>query len=96
MQLSGIESEQVSGANDWQRVVVDVKRTVFDLAEVRSRCDALVKETAGTGRETDEGAWGSQKERECVREVQPLVKEIVQLERLEAYLTWLRRLQQIW
>ena len=97
LQLSGIESKEGSGENDWQRVVADAKKTMSDLAEVKSRCNVLVKETSGKeeGEGKEGGTWMSTGERDCVKVLQPLVRELVQLERLEAYLLWLRRLQQI-
>ena len=101
MQLSGIEADQ--GANEWQRVVSDVRKTVSELAELKSHCSSLVQETALTvhkeeniKREKSEGGvWLSEEGRGCVLEVEPLVKEFVELERLQSYFTWMRRLHQL-
>ena len=111
MQLSGIESDQ--GANEWQRVVSDVRKTVSELAELKSRCSVLIQETTtveGVKKETvlegvkpvregegeeEGGSWMSEGGRRCVKEVEPLVRELVQLERLQSYFTWMRRLHQL-
>ena len=105
LQLSGIESDQ--GANEWQRVVSDVRKTASELAELKHRCSVLTQETTRTveekvererefeGGERERGAWLSEGGRRCVREVEPLMKELVQLERLQLYFTWMRRLHQL-
>ena len=105
LQLSGIESDQ--GANEWQRVVSDVRKTVSELAELKHRCSVLIQETTPTveenvkreteleGGEEERGTWLSEGGRRCVKEVEPLVKELVQLERLQSYFTWMRRLHQL-
>ena len=97
-QLSGIETDQ--GANEWQRVVVDVRKTVSELAEVKSQCNVLMQETGGGGREKEPGkrggTWLSDAGSGCVKEAEPLVKELVQLEHLQSYFMWMSRLHQIW
>ena len=100
VQLSGIESDQ--GANEWQRVVSDVRKTVSELGELKSRCTVLVQETRPTTRKEEKNetelegvAWLSERGRRCVREVEPLVRELVQLDKLHSYLTWMRKLQQL-
>ena len=107
-QLSGIEADQ--GANEWQRVVSDVRKTVSELAELKSRCSVLIEETTSPtvgeengkagetaldGGEREGGMWLSEGGRRCVQGVEPLVKELVQLERLQSYFTWMRRLHQL-
>ena len=96
VQLSGIESDQ--GANEWQRVVVDVRKTVSELMALKSQCNDLLQETTQkNGREgREEGSWLSDRGLMCVGEVEPLVKELVQLEQLQSYFMWMRRLQQLW
>ena len=83
-----------------------MRKTVSELAELKSRCSVLVQETtpstagekesgkAGGPREGEGGAWLSEGGRRCVQGVEPLVKELVQLERLQSYFTWMRRLHQ--
>jgi hypothetical protein len=112
LQLSGIEADQE--ANEWQRVVSDVRKTVSELAELKSRCSALIGETTpavgeekesgkretassdrGEGAEGEGEVWLSEGGRRCVQGVEPLVKELVQLERLQSYFTWMRRLHQL-
>lgn len=101
VQLSGIESDQE--ANEWQRVVADVRKTVSELTTLKSRCADLIQETGAQGegkwsegRDKDEGTWLSDRGNRCVKEVEPLVREMVQLEHLQSYFTWMRRLQQLW
>ena len=109
VQLSGIESDQ--GVNEWQRVVSDVRKTVSELAELKSRCTVLVQETRSTTErekdvteleggelasvDTERVVWLSERGRRCVKEVEPLVRELVQLDKLHSYLTWMRKLQQL-
>ena len=95
MQLSGIESDE--GANEWQRVVADVRKTISELMALKSQCNDLMQETAQKkGREgRDGGPWLSDRGLTCVREVEPLVEELVQLEKLQSYLMWMRQLQQL-
>ena len=95
MQLSGIEADQE--ANEWQRVVADVRKTVSELNNVKSRCNLLTQETEGGEKiEKGAGSWLSEGGSRCVKEVEPLVKELVHVEQLQSYFMWMRRLHQIW
>ena len=96
MQLSGIEADPE--ANEWQRVVSDVRKTVSELNDVKSRCDSLTQETEGGEviKTEGEGSWLSERGTRCVKEVEPLVRELMQVEQLQSYFTWMRRLHQIW
>ena len=84
-----------------------MRKTVSELAELKSHCSVLIQETTPTveenvkretaleGGEGEREAWLSEGGRRCVREVEPLAKELVQLERLQSYFTWMRRLHQL-
>ena len=87
-----------------------MRKTVSELTELKSRCSVLVEETTSPivgekesgkagetaldGGEGEGGTWLSEGGRRCVQGVEPLVKELVQLERLQSYFTWMRRLHQ--
>lgn len=85
-----------------------MRKTVLELTELKSRCGVLIQETTPTveesvkrepavlkGEEGEEGVWLSERGKRCVRDVEPLVKELVELERLQSYFTWMRRLHQL-
>ena len=67
-----------------------MKSIVLQLEILQSNCQSLVIRLQGV-----DGGGVRSEARECVESVQSLVKEVVELEHMQSYLTWLRVIYQL-
>lgn len=77
-------------------MVSDVRTTIDELERLKSNCLSLCG-----GERAEEEEEGGRRDlvppdvEGCVHSVQPLVKEIIELEHLSAYLQWVRSIQRL-
>ena len=92
LQLSGA-TKSSDTQNEWQNVVSDAKATIAELEDLKTSCNSLSGD--GGGNSEGERTLVGPEVVACAKEVCPLVNELVELERLHAYLQWMKRILQL-